>query len=199
MTGEGQGGAGFPAPDSLDGEAFLLPDRSCGTCNLCCKVYSIAELSKAAGQWCVHAVRGGGCGNYVNRPESCRRFFCSWRVDPHLGPEWKPEISRFVLSTDPALRAMTVTVDPGMPHAWKREPYYSVLKRFSEVFFRLNQKVVANLRGQITVILPDRDVSIGSIAPGDQIDIWREGQVYGATLRRGAAPLPPGSRLQGSM
>ena len=199
MTGEGQGGTGLRAPDALDSEAFLLPDRSCGTCNLCCKVYSIAELSKAAGQWCVHAVRGGGCGNYTNRPESCRRFFCSWRVDPNLGPEWKPEISRFVLSTDPVLRAMTVTVDPGMPLAWKREPYYSVLKRFSEVFFRLDQKVVANLRGHITVILPDRDVAIGSIAPGDQIDIWREGQVYGATLRRGAAPLPPGSRLQGSM
>jgi len=58
---------------------------------------------------------------------------------------------------------------------------------------------VANLRGRITVILPDRDVSIGSIAPGDQIDIWRQGQVYGATLRRGAAPLPPGSQPQGSI
>jgi hypothetical protein len=199
VTGEGQGDAELRAADAPDNEAFLLPDRSCGTCNLCCKVYSIAELNKAAGQWCVHAVRGGGCGNYLNRPESCRKFFCSWRVDPNLGPEWKPEVSRFVLSTDPVLRAMTITVDPGMPLAWKREPYYPVLKRFSEVFFRLDQKVLAILRGHITVILPDRDVSVGLVISGDQIDIWREGQVYGATLRRGSARSSQSPRVLGSM
>ena len=199
MTGERQGDAELRDGDSPDNQAFVLPDRSCGSCNLCCKVYSIAELNKAAVQWCVHAVRGGGCGNYVNRPESCRKFFCSWRVDPNLGPEWKPEVSRFVLSTDPVLRAMTLMVDPGMPLAWKREPYYPVLKRFSEVFFRLNQKVLANLRGHITVILPDRDVSVGLVVPGDQIDIWREGQVYGATLRRGSARSSQSPRVLGSM
>jgi len=199
VTGEAQSDAELRARGALDNESLLLPDRSCGTCNLCCKVYSIAELNKSAGQWCVHAVRGGGCGNYANRPESCRKFFCSWRFDPNLGPEWKPEISRFVLSTDATLRAMTLTVDPGMPLAWKREPYYSVLKRFSEVFFRLNQKVLANLRGHITVILPDRDVCVGLVSPGDQIDIWREGQVYGATLRRGAARSPQTSQVLGSM
>ena len=104
-----------------------------------------------------------------------------------------------VLSADPPAQALVVTVDPGMPLAWKREPYYSVLKRFSEVFFRLNQKVLANLRGHITVILPDRDVSVGLVSPGDQIDIWREGQVYGATLRRGTARSPQTSQVLGSL
>jgi len=35
-----------------------------------------------------------------------------------------------------------------------------VLKQFSEVFFRINQKVLVNLNGHITVILPDRDTPI---------------------------------------
>jgi hypothetical protein len=75
--------------------------------------------------------------------------------------------------------------DPGMPLAWKREPYYSCLKQFSEAAFRQDRKVLVNLKGNITVVLPDREVPIGALAPGDEIVIWREGAAYGATLRRG--------------
>jgi hypothetical protein len=165
-------------------EPVLVPSRSCGTCNLCCKVYSIKELSKPAGRWCSHCVRGTGCGIHPDRPRSCSEFFCSWLVDPNLGPEWKPEVCRFVLSADAAHRAIMVTVDPGRPRAWKREPYYAVLKKFSEVFFRINQKVLVSLNGHVTVILPDRDVPVGAIARGDEIVLWREGLAYGAKLRR---------------
>jgi hypothetical protein len=125
-----------------------------------------------------------GCGIHAIRPPVCSQFFCSWLVDPNLGPEWKPEVCRFVLSADPAYQALTLMVDPGMPHAWKREPYYSVLKKFSEVFFRINNKLLVNLNGHITVVLPDRDVPIGVIVPGEEIVIWREGSTYGARLRR---------------
>jgi len=82
---------------------------------MCCKVYSIKELNKPAGQWCIHAVRGSGCSIHANRPRSCREFFCSWLIDPNLGPEWKPEVCRFVMSADPAYQALTLMVDPGMP------------------------------------------------------------------------------------
>jgi hypothetical protein len=194
VTAENQGGAGLhgrapqnPAPRDPPLEAAeppLVPGRSCGTCNLCCKVYSIKELSKPAGRWCSHCVRETGCGIHPDRPRSCREFFCSWLVDPNLGPEWKPEVSRFVLSADATHRAIMVTVDPGRPLAWKRAPYYAVLKQFSEVFFRINQKVLVSLGGHITVVLPDRDVPIGAIMPGDEIVIGREGFTYRASLRR---------------
>jgi hypothetical protein len=184
VTGEDQGGAEVRGPDRQGAEAVLVPGRSCGTCSLCCKVYSVKELEKPAGQWCIHSVRGSGCSNHISRPHVCRQFFCSWRVDPNLGPEWKPEVSRFVLSADPKYQALTVMLDPGMPLAWKREPYYSVLKKFSEVFFRINNKLLVNLKGHITVVLPDRDVPIGVIMPGEEIVIWREGSTYGAKLRR---------------
>jgi hypothetical protein len=176
------------AEPGLDAVPPLVPGRSCGTCSLCCKVYSVQELDKPAGRWCIHVTRGSGCANHAGRPPVCRQFYCSWLVDPNLGPEWKPEVSRFVLSADPAYRALTLMVDSGMPFAWKREPYYSVLKKFSEVFFRLNQKVLVNHRGHITVILPDRDVPIGVVAPGEEIVIWREGSTYGAALRRDLEP-----------
>jgi hypothetical protein len=184
VTGENQGGADLRGPEPQNPEAPLVPGRSCGTCGLCCKVYSVQELNKPAGRWCVHAVRGGGCNNHYNRPHVCRQFFCSWLFDPNLGPEWKPEVSRFVMSADPAYQALVVMVDPGMPLAWKREPYYARLKQFSQVFFRLNNKVLVNLRGHVTVILPDRDVPLGVIAPGEEIALWRDGSAYGAGLRR---------------
>ena len=193
MTGENPAGADLQGPASPDPtprfvEPVLVPGRSCGTCTMCCKVYTIRELNKPAGRWCIHCVQGSGCGVHPSRPRSCREFFCSWLVDPNLGPAWKPEVCRFVLSADATHRAIMVTVDPGRPLAWKREPYYPVLKQFSEVFFRIDQKVLVNLNGHITVILPDRDVPIGAVVAGDEIVLYREGSAYGAKLRRDLAP-----------
>jgi hypothetical protein len=200
VTGENRGGAELRGPDPQDAEPAVVPGRSCGTCSMCCKVYSIKELSKPAGRWCTHCVRGVGCAIHANRPRSCREFFCSWLVDPNLGPAWKPEVSRFVLSADATHQAIMVMIDPGTPLAWKREPYYAALKQYSEVFFRLDQKVLVNLGGHITVVLPDRDVPIGRIVPGEEIILWREGSAYCAGLRRNperaktpSANLSPGS------
>jgi hypothetical protein len=195
VAGDEQGGMGRYGPQPGP-ESFPVPGRSCGTCSLCCKVFAVQELSKPAGQWCIHAVARSGCRNYDNRPRACREFLCSWRLDPKLGPEWKPEVSRFVLSEDRDRGALTVTVDPGMPLAWKREPYYTRLKQLSEILFPENKKVLVSLRGQTTVILPDRDVPIGPTAPGEDIIIWRSGLAYGAaSSRRDQPPAPVATGL----
>jgi hypothetical protein len=198
VTGEKPGDAGLGGAGPQDAEPALVPDRSCGTCSLCCKVYSVKELEKPAGRWCVHSVKGGGCGIHLDRPHVCRQFFCSWRFDPNLGPEWKPEVSRFVLSADPAWQALVVMVDPDRPLAWKRAPYYAMLKKFSEVFFRINQKVLVNLRGHITVLLPDCEVPIGHMTPGEEIVLWRDGPNYCAALRRNLEPVKAPSASVGS-
>lgn len=62
--------------------------RTCGACNLCCKLPPIWERSselpefvKPRAQWCTHAVRpGGGCAIHADprRPVSCRMFRCLW-------------------------------------------------------------------------------------------------------------------------
>jgi Fe-S-cluster containining protein len=185
VADESQGGVALRGAGLRGAEPALVPGRSCGSCSLCCKVLPVQELSKPAGQWCIHSAPGSGCSVHADRPHACREFFCAWRLDPNLGPEWKPEVCRFVLSADSAYQALMVMADPWMPLAWKREPYYSRLKQFSEICFRQDRKVLLNVRGNITVILPDREVPIGVIVPGEEIVIWREGAVYGATLRRG--------------
>jgi Fe-S-cluster containining protein len=210
--GESRGGVARPGRDLPDSaprhaEPTLVPGRSCGTCSLCCKVGPVPELDKPAGQWCPHCVPGSGCAVHPDRPRSCRQFFCAWLFDPNLGPEWKPEVCRFVLSAEPDHQALTVMVDPGMPLAWKREPYYARLKQFSEAAFRQDRKVLVNLKGAITVVLPDREVPIGALAPGDEIAVWREGPAYGAALRRSQGlasaralqPRDPGSESRSAV
>jgi Fe-S-cluster containining protein len=181
VKGEDRSGAGLAGREHA--AAQLVPGRSCGTCSLCCKLYPVRELRKPAGQWCVHTVRGGGCAVHANHPRTCQKFFCSWLLDATLGPEWKPETARFVLAPDPLYQALTVTVDPGMPLAWKRAPYYARLRQFSERLFTENRRLLVDLRGQITVVLPDRDVLLGVPPPGAEIVIWREGASYGARLQ----------------
>jgi hypothetical protein len=162
----------------------LIPDRTCGTCMMCCKVYAIREFNKPAGRWCVHAERGRGCTIYGSHPKTCKGFYCDWRADPTLGPEWKPDKAHFILAVDLSFyRAVTVTPDPAMPDAWKREPYYSAMKRWATRFVRENKKILVVHRGFVTVVLPDRDVPIGVIPPGQEIVIYRNGATYDATLR----------------
>jgi Fe-S-cluster containining protein len=179
VKGEDRSGAGLAGPEHA--ASRLVPGRSCGTCSLCCKLYPVRELRKPAGQWCVHTARGG-CAIHADRPRTCRRFFCSWLLDASLGPEWKPETARFVLAPDPLQQALIVTVDPGMPLAWKRPPYYERLKQLSESLFAENRRLLVDIKGQITVVLPDRDVPLGVAPFGAEIIVWREGSSYGAKL-----------------
>jgi hypothetical protein len=186
VTGETEPALDAANSDRRDTEVALVPGRSCGTCGLCCKVYAIAELESPPGQWCRHALPGRGCGIHLERPHVCRQFFCAWRLDPDLGPEWKPDKAHFVVSADRAYQALTITLDPGVPLAWKKEPYYARIKLWALSFFPENKKVLVMNRGHATVVLPDRDVPIGVIVPGEEILIYREGNTYGAKLARHA-------------
>jgi hypothetical protein len=47
---------------------------------------------------------------------------------------------------------------------------------------------MARPSGGLPVVLPDREVPIGALGPGDEIVRWRDGAAYGATLRRGPQP-----------
>ena len=110
-------------------EARVVPGRACETCTLCCKVVSIPELVKAAGEWCTHCQPGKGCGIHPHRPFVCRGAYCEWMISKGLGPEWKPEKAKLVLYKTNGGRRLTAHVDPGYPSAWRRSPYYETLKR----------------------------------------------------------------------
>jgi hypothetical protein len=143
--------------------------RACGTCTLCCKVFDVPELEKPAGEWCRHCSPGRGCGIHATRPDHCRSFHCLWMTQGWLGPEWKPERSKMVLTIDPQTRFLLVQVDPGAASAWKREPYYGQLKQWAAASLSERRHVVVFLNKSATVVLPDRDVALGPIESGERI------------------------------
>jgi hypothetical protein len=176
--------AEIPIEDLYDSENPLVPGRLCGSCMLCCKVMIVEELNKPSGTMCNYAVAGKGCSIREHRPRSCRTFFCGWRLDPNIDSMWKPEISGFLLTISLRYSAMLVMVDPARPLAWKAQPYYGRMKEWSARAFKEDKRIVAMVLGEATVLLPDRDVPIGVLAPDDEIVLSRQGESYFAERRR---------------
>ena len=88
-------------------------------------------------------------------------------VEKSLGPEWKPERAKFALVKTEGGRRLTALVDPGFPSAWRRSPYYETLKQWAADAARRLPEIylVDVLIGQRSiVILPDRDVDVGTLA-----------------------------------
>lgn len=72
--------------------------RKCGDCKLCCKVFTIAELNKLAGEWCPHCP-GKGCSMYESRPNTCREYRCVWLERPEsLSDELRPDKTSVVMN-----------------------------------------------------------------------------------------------------
>lgn len=169
----------------LDPAAFAsapAQGRDCGSCTLCCKVYDVPSLEKPAGTWCRHCLPGRGCGIHETRPQHCRSFHCLWMTQTWLGPEWKPERAKLVLSVDPSTNFLFVQVDPGAPGAWRREPYYRQLKQWAAAAVNERRHVVVFLNKSATVVLPDRDVQLGVLGPGDRIVARERRTAQGVTL-----------------
>ena len=130
---------------------------------MCCKIMAVPELEKPRDQWCKHCDVGRGCKIYLERPEPCRTFYCTYLQDGAIGEHWKPAHSRMVLTSDAS--ALYVYVDPARADAWRKEPYYSDLKQWSAGFAKKKIMTIVCLGQSLTAILPDRDKSLGTQGP----------------------------------
>jgi hypothetical protein len=137
--------------------------RSCGDCSLCCKVMAIATIAKPPGSWCWHCKPPRGCTIYANRPQECETFNCLWLINPKLGEEWKPNRCKMVLVTDCGGKRLIAHVDPQQPDAWKRQPYYAMLKDWAQRSMSFRGQVIAAVGRQMYMIFPDRDVDLGIV------------------------------------
>ncbi len=76
-----------------------VPNRSCGTCTVCCKVLTIddPDFQKAAGILCPNCKEAKGCQIYAMRPKPCRGFECCWKTMPELGDDLRPDRSGILI------------------------------------------------------------------------------------------------------
>jgi hypothetical protein len=143
--------------------------RACGSCTLCCKVIGIGALAKPAGAWCAHCKVGHGCTIYETRPEECRTFFCMWLADRRLGDEWKPDISKMVVTTADDGGTVEIRCDPGFPQAWRREPYRSQISQWAEAARGYDGMVIVCVGKRVTLVAVEGEFPLGIIEPEDRI------------------------------
>jgi len=146
-----------------------VPVHACGGCTLCCKVMGVEEIGKPGGVWCPQCSVGVGCKIYESRPAACRTFDCAWLYEAALGPQWRPDKARFVMAYELGGKRLVVRTDAQRPEAWKRQPYYGWLKAFAKAAAPRGQYVLVDQSGRAIVVLPDRDVDLGVVAPDESI------------------------------
>lgn len=80
-------------------EAHLVPGRECGSCNACCISLTIDDegLQKPQGYRCPHAADDNSCTIYQARPQSCRSFFCGWRLLKWVREPMRPDRSHVLI------------------------------------------------------------------------------------------------------
>ncbi len=151
-----------------------IEGRRCGTCTLCCKLLTIPAFGNPSGEWCPHCVKGRGCGIYSDRPNECRRFQCGYLLWPELGEHWLPSRSKLVVAFKPDGNEIIIHVDPGVPSAWRAEPYYSEIRNMAgnaegtayTIFVQIGRRVIA--------VFPDREVDLGVVAEDERVAIREE-------------------------
>ena len=155
--------------------------RRCGDCTLCCKVMAIEELKKPVNSWCPHCKHGLGCAIYANRPTECASFSCLWLINDLLDEQWKPNKSKFVLTTSED--GIEVRCDPGFPNAWRKEHYASAIREWA-ISGESNDVTVVVIVGQrMVLVTPDLEFDLGIVGPDERIVRELEGtKVVGATV-----------------
>ena len=142
----------------------IVEGRSCKGCTLCCKVLAISELEKPRATWCTHCDVTAGCKIHGAHPAECRDFYCGYLTNAALDERWAPTRSKMVLAYDEVhAPRLSVHVDPARPDAWRKEPYYSQIKRWAIAAAAHRGQVIV-WQGRSTVaVLPDRDKDLGEV------------------------------------
>jgi len=92
-----------------------------------------------------------------------------------------------VLYLESGGNVLAVRVDPSDPSIWRRTPYFEQLKQFA-IAEADSKRVIVYIKNRAIVILPNKEVELGEIKPGDQL-ITRE--IKGANGRDWLAYVEP--------
>lgn len=152
--------------------------KMCGDCTLCCKVYEIEDFEKKPGKTCHNVRDEGGCGVWGLHPKACQEFKCLWLKHDDMDGRWRPDHAGFVMRLE-GKGTVCIDVDHDRPDAWRREPYYSQLKAWSEVMPRNEGLVLVYAPEAMYVITPMEDLPLKAPKKGDALETGMEDTLFG--------------------
>jgi hypothetical protein len=126
----------------------------------------IDELNKPMGTWCPNCAVGSGCRIYASRPADCREFVCQWLITPDLPDAMRPDKVKVVLAMQDPGPGLMAHCDVANPMAWRKEPIYSLLKRYATQGWGTPMKALARAGDRLWLITPREDVDLGEVPPG---------------------------------
>jgi hypothetical protein len=147
--------------------AAPVSTKACEDCTLCCKVMAIDELRKPAGSWCHQCEIGVGCKIYAERPAECKAFNCLWLIDERLGPHWKPNKSKIVLTTSED--GLEIRCDPGFSDAWRKEPFRNQIHKWAEAGELTDVTVLVIVGEKMILVTGDREFNLGVVRSNERI------------------------------
>lgn len=129
-----------PVDDNFNTMVDVVTTRRCTNCDLCCTALEIFDLpgGKPMGAHCPNNI-DCGCAIYKSRPQTCRAFYCTWRLSEFLNAgvpaSFQPMLAGFVLHWDKGNAPfMTLFKDPKRPNEWvKRKRALEKLSRNTNV------------------------------------------------------------------
>lgn len=127
--------------------------RTCGDCQLCCRLVPVPTIGKGAGEKCQFQKYAKGCRIYDTRPDACRTWSCRWLSDPEAAGMPRPDRCHYVI--DCTWDYVTAVPEGGAPiqipvvQVWV-DPAYRLAYRAPEL--RAYMLRVAIKHGAATII-----------------------------------------------
>jgi len=111
----------------------MAAKRTCGDCQLCCRLLPTEEIGKAANVRCQYQKHGVGCAIHSHKPASCSLWNCRWLINDDMDDQQRPDRTGIVHDIMPdVLRivpndgtppkmvpAIVVWIDPDRRDLWR--------------------------------------------------------------------------------
>ena len=94
----------------------------CGDCQACCHAVAVHEIGKGEYTTCEHQCPSG-CAIYNRRPESCRSYYCFWRMSHAMSSVQKQGWMSTSVTNRPDQLRVIFDMESGKGDGGKGKPY----------------------------------------------------------------------------
>ena len=88
---------------------------------------------------------------------------------PALSEHWLPVRSKLVVAFKPDGNEIVIHVDPGVPNAWRAEPFYSDIHSLAGLAARTGYTIFVQVGRRMIAVFPDHEVDLGVVAEDERI------------------------------